>query len=242
MTPNKAPTRSGRKQGDSSGSSVSSERRSIRDEHKRFTRERLLDAAIEVFEKVGFREATIDQIAIPAGANRTTFYLHFGDKIELARALSGRMMALTSSLYTELGRMEDPTCKQVHNWFERFCKVRQQYQVLFEVSHEAQSNDPDIASAGMKFHRSRVLEYFQPLLNRRPAEMKEVLVARIMLLNLMCDRYFFLQQHQKGSVLPLGRALDEIASLWWSSVLGPHAQELVSAPQRTAPRGSGKSA
>src|ERR1700756_4261765 len=53
---------------------------SLREAQKEFTRQRLLDAAEELFESVGYRSATIEEIANRAGANRATFYLHFQGK------------------------------------------------------------------------------------------------------------------------------------------------------------------
>jgi AcrR family transcriptional regulator len=194
-------------------------RRSIREEQKRFTRERLLDAAIEIFEQVGFREATIDQITLAAGANRTTFYLHFSDKLDLARELATRTMALCSSLYTELGKMYDPSLAEVHNWLERMFLLRQQHKVLFDVAHEASINDSAVKHLQMQFHRARIHEYFQPLFKHHLPEVKDILVTRIMLLNLMYDRYFFLDEFEGNNALSVKPILNEVANMWLSGVL-----------------------
>ena len=51
------------------------------------TRRRLLEAALEVFAKVGFRQATIQQICRRAGANIAAAHYHFGDKRRLYAAV-----------------------------------------------------------------------------------------------------------------------------------------------------------
>jgi len=51
------------------------------------TRQRLLDAALEVFAKVGFRQATIQRICRRAGANIAAAHYHFGDKQRLYAAV-----------------------------------------------------------------------------------------------------------------------------------------------------------
>lgn len=59
---------------------------SIREAHKSLTRQRLVKAAVEVFEELGYHSATIDDIAKRAGVSRTTFYLHFPSKQAVAIA------------------------------------------------------------------------------------------------------------------------------------------------------------
>ena len=51
------------------------------------TRHRLLDAALEVFAREGFRGATIERICRRAGANIAAAHYHFGDKRRLYAAV-----------------------------------------------------------------------------------------------------------------------------------------------------------
>jgi AcrR family transcriptional regulator len=46
-------------------------------------RERLADAALDLFVENGFEETTVAQIADRAGMNRATFFRHFADKREV---------------------------------------------------------------------------------------------------------------------------------------------------------------
>ncbi len=62
-------------------------RPSLRDEQKLFTRKRLLESAVKVFEERGYTAATVDDIAEVAGASRATFYAHFKSKQDVATAL-----------------------------------------------------------------------------------------------------------------------------------------------------------
>src|SRR5215469_7084979 len=46
-------------------------------------RERLEDAALDLFVENGYEETTVAQIAERAGLNRATFFRHFADKREV---------------------------------------------------------------------------------------------------------------------------------------------------------------
>ena len=55
------------------------------------TRERLLDAALEVFAERGYEAATIREICSRAGANIAAVHYHFGDKRRLYEAIYGTL-------------------------------------------------------------------------------------------------------------------------------------------------------
>ena len=50
------------------------------------SREKILDAAMEVFAQAGYRRASMDQVAEAAGLTRQTVYHYFSSKAELFRA------------------------------------------------------------------------------------------------------------------------------------------------------------
>ncbi|QQM38406.1 TetR/AcrR family transcriptional regulator [Streptomyces liliifuscus] len=56
----------------------------------RSKRESILDAAIELFLELGFDQTSMDVVAAQAGVSKTTVYAHFGDKLELFRAVIAR--------------------------------------------------------------------------------------------------------------------------------------------------------
>lgn len=57
------------------------------------TRQRIVDAAIELHQTVGPTATTISEIAQRAGVGRVTVYRHFPDELTLARACSGQYLA-----------------------------------------------------------------------------------------------------------------------------------------------------
>ena len=54
------------------------------------TRQRIVEAAIELHQTVGPAATTVSDIAERAGVGRVTVYRHFPDELSLARACSGR--------------------------------------------------------------------------------------------------------------------------------------------------------
>jgi AcrR family transcriptional regulator len=72
---------------------------------KQSTRERLIEAAFDLFEERGYDRATVDEIAERAGTGRTTFFRVFGSKEEVIfpdhdqvlEQISVRLAAATSS-------------------------------------------------------------------------------------------------------------------------------------------------
>jgi AcrR family transcriptional regulator len=61
-----------------------------RAERQHDTRQRIVDAAIELHQTIGPLATTISQIAEHAGVGRVTVYRHFPDEPTLARACSGQ--------------------------------------------------------------------------------------------------------------------------------------------------------
>jgi len=67
---------------------------------------RLLDAALGVFTRYGFRKTSMDEVARAADLSRQGLYLHFATKEDLFRATVER--ALETSLAAASARLRDP--------------------------------------------------------------------------------------------------------------------------------------
>ena len=52
-------------------------------EHKKATRQKILDSAIRLFSSKGFDQVSIDSLMLDAGLTRGAFYSHFGSKQEV---------------------------------------------------------------------------------------------------------------------------------------------------------------
>jgi len=74
------------------------------------TKDRLIEAALKLYDKQGFSETTIAQIATEAGLTTRTYYRHFGDKREVLFLNSDEAplsaMTVKESLTSEVSILE----------------------------------------------------------------------------------------------------------------------------------------
>ncbi len=94
------------------------QRLSVREEQKRLTRERLLDAATEVFAQRSALDVNMDDIAKAAGVARATVYAHFAKKSDVVLALAQRQYEMADEVYAELAAIPDWTRAAIRNWLE----------------------------------------------------------------------------------------------------------------------------
>ncbi len=81
---------------------------------KKQKKERLEQAAYDLFSEQGFSETSIDQIARRAGVAKGTFYLYFPDKEAL---LNQVIFKCSSRIFKEA--MQESRFKQLDDWVER---------------------------------------------------------------------------------------------------------------------------
>jgi len=116
-------------------------------------RQRLLAAAKEVFEEVGFHPARVDDIAARAGVSHGSFYNYFKSKQDIFRALAQSIdqdLEQTESFLAE----GDVTAPQegmrlaIRRNFERFRRDARIMDVIAEVCHI----DAEVAKARRNLH------------------------------------------------------------------------------------------
>jgi AcrR family transcriptional regulator len=79
-----------------------------REREKQQVRQRILEAARELFVKQGYEAVTMRQIAQKIEYTPTAIYFHFKDKEELLKELCGQDYRKLAGVFQELGRVRDP--------------------------------------------------------------------------------------------------------------------------------------
>jgi AcrR family transcriptional regulator len=95
----------------------------LREEQKRLTRQKLLDAALAVLTDKGFGETSIDDIVERAGASRGTYYLYFKNKTEIVEELFTKFVGETEQLASRLAELGDGrviTRDELESWIGSF--------------------------------------------------------------------------------------------------------------------------
>jgi AcrR family transcriptional regulator len=83
-------------------------------------RERIIDAARELFHKHGFRAVGVDAIAEAAGTNKMTLYRHFASKDDLIVECLHRFAAEADKIWTEPAMAHPGDYRaQLRAWLER---------------------------------------------------------------------------------------------------------------------------
>jgi AcrR family transcriptional regulator len=100
--------------------------RERREREKQETRERILDAAREMFATQGVEATTMRAIADRIEYTPTAIYYHFRDKDELIRELCHTDFASLAGAFNRIGRIEDPV--------ERLRRIGMAY-VEFAIEH-----------------------------------------------------------------------------------------------------------
>ncbi|NLB46412.1 MAG: TetR/AcrR family transcriptional regulator [Microbacteriaceae bacterium] len=125
----------------------------LRQLQKKATRKRLLEAALEQFERNGYVATTIDDIAAEAGTTRVTFYSYFESRQDLMRALIGEMNEILerheqpgrgSTTKTLVDAIADGSTESIRAWLlrqsGRWPRIRQ----YILSATEASAVDPEI--------------------------------------------------------------------------------------------------
>jgi AcrR family transcriptional regulator len=120
-------------------------RGTLRDEQRRMTRRRLADAALELFEEVGYADTTAEAIARRAGATRATFYLHYASKADVVLELMERVRGEVTEMFATAWALEQPTKAEVRSWLEDVLAFWDRNRALIDANHQAMPVEEHVA-------------------------------------------------------------------------------------------------
>lgn len=185
------------------------------------TRERMLQAAIEVFGRLGFRAATIDEITKCAGANRATFYLHFQDKHDIAASVAQRTATAMAEHFRALDNLADPTPATLRAWLLAHMAARRKDWILMQVIHEAAASDSRFDQKFIDYYHRIVSRVMIRTVARWPEDQQPQFRTRVQCVLMMMQRMGF--HLIRGDIRPADSELliDALAGILWNEVFSP---------------------
>lgn len=186
------------------------------------TRERLLEAAREVFGRDRFLGARVTDIAATAGLAHGTFYRYFESKEDILRALLEGTIHELYEAPAVYSRREDP-----YEWIAEGCRrylesYRRNADIM-KVLIEAAMQDDDFSEMWQQV-RSRSLKRIEATLeeNQRKGWVRDVHpAATVSALNSMLEHFAFMWFVEGGTDFPEGEeptideAAETFAKIWY---------------------------
>ena len=117
---------------------------SRRERRKQEFREKIMEAAIQLFEKHGCEPVTLEDICELADVSRPTFYSYYASKQELVHALGEKLwLRVAADLTTESLAKSDSTRKYIETFFKVVAKELSKYSSLErELIRQSMVSDP----------------------------------------------------------------------------------------------------
>jgi AcrR family transcriptional regulator len=193
-------------------------RRELRARGQR-TRQRLLDAGVEVFAKRGYHSARVDDIVKVAKTSHGTFYLYFANKEDLFRALAEEVASEMRTLADSLPPVTPDTAgsKALRVWLGSFADVYEHYGPVIRAWTEAEIGASEFGRMGTDV----LTEFTRVLLDRvrqaAPVDLDPV-IASIALVAMIerCNYYVLSNQVE----ISRDKMIDTLATVTHAALFG----------------------
>jgi len=199
-------------------------RGSLREEQKRLTRTRIVEAARELFVTQGYSSVRVDDIAAAVGCSRATFYLHFAGKTEVLRAIAEQgTLATIRDFYADLDRvLVTGSRAEFGAWMTRAIDWFVENKDLLPAWDEATALEPEfreVAREGIMTLADSMPQY----LSRWPRERRDEARLRIELLVAQLERFFTRWAMQGTIDVSAAQAADVLTDIWFPALQTPQA-------------------
>jgi AcrR family transcriptional regulator len=143
-------------------------RRAVREEHRLLTQRRILASALEIFERQGYSNATVEDIVAAASIARGTFYLHFRSKLDVVKALSQDLTPELIQLYQDLDNLVTGSSsvarEDLRVWMTRAVAWFEEHSTMAIVWQEVSVIEPELwPKAQQSAARLRIVLLIQQL-------------------------------------------------------------------------------
>jgi AcrR family transcriptional regulator len=187
------------------------------------TRERLVEAAKEIFEEHGFLEARISDIAERAGQAHGSFYYYFDSKEEVFREVAA---AVDKRLFAPLddvikAQTKLPPKQRVRESMRRYFEsYRQEARILGLIEHVSRF-DPEVNAmrlARHKHHTLQVADTIRQLQRRKRADPALDPMVSAAALGGLAYRFAEMWLVHGAIDCTLEHAIDQLSQIFWNAL------------------------
>jgi AcrR family transcriptional regulator len=160
----------------------------------RKTMQRLLDAALDVFERRGYHAARVDDIVRVAKTSHGTFYLYFANKEDLFRTLIAKVsteMAEVTSALGPIGPSPDGYLA-LRGWIAQFSDVYARHATVIKAWTEAATDDGEFGSLGGEVAAGFMRTIYRRVKQAPPTTGVDPLVATLALVAMVERLHYYL--------------------------------------------------
>jgi AcrR family transcriptional regulator len=183
------------------------------------TMRKLLDAGIEVFGKIGYHPARVDDIVKVAKTSHGTFYLYFANKEDLFQALAVDVAQEMSALAESLGAVgpDEAGREELRRWLARFAELHERYGPVIRAWTEAEIDASEFGRLGADVLADFAATLAEQIRRRAPADLNPEVAA--LALVAMIERFsYYVYSGQVAA--DREELVDTLADVTWAAMFG----------------------
>jgi AcrR family transcriptional regulator len=114
----------------------------------RQTRERIVEATIDVLSEQGYHRCSVDRITTRAGCSRVAFYQYFSSRDDVIRHLAGEVVAQVQDIVDRLDPLtpDEQGWHSIRAWVTAYGDIYERYGGLFHALRAAIDSTADVAA------------------------------------------------------------------------------------------------
>jgi AcrR family transcriptional regulator len=202
------------------------------------TQQRILDAALRVFDDEGYQNASIDRITKRAGCSRVSFYQYFSSKEDVFRYLAGQVARQLTASTDALDPITPDLAgwTSIRAWVDRHADIYDRYQPLFQAFHAASQTDQEVADGSARWSERIVSRIRSSLATTTlpPRQLDPIILLLQECLTRTLDTAAILNSVAPGAY-PRGRIEDALTDVIHRSFFGVVTSVNVHAPSGERP-------
>lgn len=185
-----------------------------RERDKAETRQRIVDAALELFRERGYDQTSMGHIAQAAGTSRANLYLHFGSKPLIVKERMTQLEPQILELFGRLEELPDFSPESLRGWLLEDRQTYLDHPSEFEAITAAMSVDDEVLQEWSGLHQ-RIIGAQQSLPRLFPdPEEREIRVVHMATLMMSTERMFDVLYLRRQHFLDEDRVLTSLARQW----------------------------